>query len=261
MVNKLIREDHHSRISAGIPLEEARKMGAMALFGEKYGEKVRVVEFGNSVELCGGTHVSSTGRIGILKIVSEGAIAAGIRRIEAVTASKAEEYINEKIAVVDEITSMLKTTGSITDAVSKLISENGSLKKQLEKLQVQSATSAFNEIYSKARDINGIKFISGKIENASADTLKNVAFHSRTSDTGIIVVLGSEADGKANLVVAVSDDLVKERTINAAAIIKDISPEIKGGGGGQPFLATAGGKNPAGIDAAIRKAEEYIRNL
>ncbi len=261
MVNRMIREDHHSRISDNISLDDARKMGAMALFGEKYGETVRVVEFGNSVELCGGTHVSSTGRIGIMKIVVESAIAAGIRRIEAFTASKAEEYINEKLNLVDEITSMLKTTGKITDAVGRLIAENGSLKKQLEKLQIQSASSAFNVISGKALDINGIKFIAGRIDGASAETLKNVAYQAKKPDGSEILVLGSETDGKANLIVTVSDNLIKDLNISATAIIKEISAEIRGGGGGQPFLATAGGKNPAGINAAIKKAEEYIRKL
>ena len=140
-VNKMVRENHICRITRGIPIEKAKAMGAMALFGEKYGDTVRVVEFGNSVELCGGTHVSSTGTIGIVKIVSEGAIAAGVRRIEAVTASKAEEYINEKLNQIEEIAALLKSTGNVSESVEKLISENSILKKSIEKYQAQSAAS------------------------------------------------------------------------------------------------------------------------
>ncbi|MGE5418980.1 MAG: alanine--tRNA ligase [Chloroflexota bacterium] len=261
MVNRMIREDHHSRISNNISLDEAKKMGAMALFGEKYGEKVRVVEFGDSVELCGGTHVTSTGRIGILKIVSEGAIAAGIRRIEAVTASGAEDYINERLSTLEEVSSMLKSTGKITDAISRLIAENGSLKKNLEKLQAQFAATAMKALLANATDINGIQFIGGTIDGASPDSLKNAAWQAKSQVANAVLVLGSEIDGKANLLVLVSDNLVKERNINASSIIKDISPEIAGGGGGQAFLATAGGKNPSGIGSAIQKAEAYLRKL
>lgn len=261
MVNMMIREDHHGRVTNDISLEEAKKKGAMALFGEKYGEKVRVVEFGESVELCGGTHVSSTGKIGIMKIISESAIAAGIRRIEAVTASKAEEYINEKIAAVDEISSILKSTGNITESVSKLVAENALLRKSLEKLQMQSAVSAMKELSAKAVTVNGIQFISGVIEGASADLLKNTAWQAKSSLENGVMVLGSENDGKANLAVFVSENLVRSRNLSAVAIIREISSEIRGGGGGQPFLATAGGKNPAGLSAAFKKAGEYISKL
>lgn len=261
MVNKMIREDYNSNIMEAMSLEEARKMGAMALFGEKYGDKVRVVKFGDSVELCGGTHVSSTGRIGIMKIVSEGAIASGIRRIEAVTASRAEEYINERFKMVDEISSVLKTTGSIKDTVEKLLAENNSLKKNLEKMQAQSAGEMLKELSEKAEIINNIRFISGKIEAASPEMLKNLAYQVKNSFDDAVLVIGSETDGKANLAVFVSDKLVSERNINAVAIIKEIASLIKGGGGGQPFLATAGGKNPAGLNDAFKKAMEYIRKL
>lgn len=261
MVNSMIREDHHSKVHSNVTIDEAKEMGAMALFGEKYGEKVRVVEFGNSVELCGGTHVDSTGRIGMMKIVSESAIAAGIRRIEAVTAVRAEEYINERLGVVDEITSMLKTTGSVTDSIGKLIAENSTLRKNLEKLQAQSAATAVKELIAKAVKFNNITFVSGIIEGAAPDTLKNAAWQAKNSVNQAVLILGSETDSKANLLVLVTDDLVKERNISAAAIIKTVAQEIKGGGGGQPFLATAGGKNPEGLEAAFRKAEEYLRTI
>jgi alanyl-tRNA synthetase len=259
MVNKIIREDHHSQVIEGISPDEAKSMGAMALFGEKYGEKVRVVRFGNSVELCGGTHVSSTGRIGMMKIVSESAIASGIRRIEAVTASKAEEYTNERLMVMEEISSLLKTTGNLRESIEKLVSENSSLKKSLEKMQAQSAGILMKELADRAIVINGINFISGQIEGAAPEILKNAVWQLKNSLENAVLAIGSETDGKANLVVLVSDSLVKERGINATTIIREIASEISGGGGGQPFLATAGGKNPSGIEAALKKAEEYIR--
>ena len=229
------------------------------LFGEKYGDQVRVVEFGKSIELCGGTHVEATGSIGIVKIVSEGAIAAGIRRIEAVTASKAEEYINERLKTVDEISTLLKSTGSITESVEKLLAENNSIKKSIEKFQVQSATNRLKELVDKAVRINNIRFVSGQIETDSAEVLKNVAYQLRTSSDNTVMVIGSENGGKANILVTVSDDLVKGRKINAVAIIKEISGEINGGGGGQPFLATAGGKNPEGIQRALEKAADSLK--
>jgi alanyl-tRNA synthetase len=258
IVNQMIREDHHGSIKEKVSMEEARSMGAMALFGEKYGDEVRVVRFGKSVELCGGTHVTSTGRIGILKIVSEGAVAAGIRRIEAVTASKAEEYINERLNTFDEIAAVLKSSGNVKDSIEKIMAENSYLKKTVEKLQAKAASDSLNELISKAGDIKGIRFISGLIEGASPEILKNAAWQVHNTLGNAVLVVGSDTDGKANLVVMVTDDLVKAKNINAITIIKEIASEIRGGGGGQPFLATAGGKNPSGIDAAIKKAGEYL---
>ena len=166
-VNQMVRDNYISKITDGVSMEKAKSMGAMALFGEKYGDQVRVVEFGKSIELCGGTHVEATGSIGIVKIVSEGAIAAGIRRIEAVTASKAEEYINERLKTLDEIATTLKSTGSITESVEKLLAENNSLKKSVEKFQIQ-ATTMHERRLDKAIKINNIRFVSGQIETDSA---------------------------------------------------------------------------------------------
>jgi alanyl-tRNA synthetase len=261
IVNHMVRENYRSKITSGVSMEKAKEMGALALFGEKYGEKVRVVEFGKSVELCGGTHVESTGSIGIVKIVSEGAIAAGIRRIEAVTAEKAEEYINEKLNALDDIAILLKSTGSISESVGRLLTENSSLKKNIEKFQAQSASVMMKELIEKAVAIGNIRFIAGKVETESADVLKNIAYQIRTTIDNVIIVVGAEIVGKANLLAMVSDNLVKERNISAINIIKEIAGEINGGGGGQHFLATAGGKNPKGIASALKKAEEYIRNI
>ncbi|MCX6325938.1 MAG: alanine--tRNA ligase [Bacteroidia bacterium] len=259
LVNRMVRENHSAKVTIGVSMEKALSMGAMALFGEKYGDMVRVVEFGKSVELCGGTHVDATGSIGIVKIVSEGAIAAGIRRIEAVTASKAEEYINEKLNTVDETASLLKSTGSIKESVEKLIAENSSMKKTIEKFQAQSATIMLKDLVEKAVIINNIRFVSGQLETDSSDLLKNIANHIRNSSDNTVLVIGSETRGKANILVMVSENLVRERNINATTIIKEIAGEINGSGGGQPFLATAGGKNPAGIPRALAKAADFLQ--
>ena len=261
IANRMVRENIDIKVSEGVPMKQAHQMGAMALFGEKYGDTVRVVEFGESVELCGGTHVNNTGSIGIIKIISEGAIAAGVRRIEAVTAEKAEEYINERITSVEEIASLLKSTGNIRESVEKLMAENASLKKETEKLQLQSASAIIRELEEKAVLIKGIRFLSGTVETGSVEMLKTIAYQIRNSSGNTVLVLGAEISGKANILVMVSDDLVKEKKINANAVIKDIAGEINGGGGGQPFLASAGGKNASGIPAALKKAEEYIKKL
>ncbi len=261
LANKMVRENIPSRITGGVPLEKAMSMGAMALFGEKYGETVRVVEFGNSVELCGGTHVAATGSIGIIKIISEGAIAAGVRRIEAVTASKAEDYINERLNTIEEIASLLKSTGNIKDSVGQLISENSSLKKYVEKYQAQSAAIILKELEEKAVSAGNIRILSGKVEADSPEFLKKIAFLVRNSSDNTILIIGSENGGKAHLLVLVSDNLVKDKNVNAVAIIKEIAAEINGSGGGQPFLATAGGKNPAGIERALSKAEAHIKTI
>ncbi len=261
MANRMVRENNNRKVTDNISLKKAKDMGAMALFGEKYGDTVRVVEFGDSVELCGGIHVESTASIGIIKIISEGAIAAGIRRIEAVTAGKAFEYINEKLAAVEDIATLLKSQGNIRESVERLITENNSLKKTIEKYQAQSTRTALKNLEEKALNINGIKFLSGQIETDSADMLKTIAFAVRKKGDNNLLVIASSTGGKANLVVMVSDNLVKEKNISAVNIIKEIAGEINGGGGGQPFLATAGGKKPEGIKSAIKKAEEYIRKI
>jgi alanyl-tRNA synthetase len=261
IANRLVRENLKRKVTENIPLKKALSMGAMALFGEKYGNTVRVVEFGNSVELCGGTHVTSTASIGMIKIISESAIAAGIRRIEAVTAGKAFEYINQKLEALDEIAAVLNTPGNIKGNVEKLLAENNSLKKTIEKFKAKEAHDALLNIEGKAVIINGIRFLSGIVETDSAETLKSIAFDIRKSSDNSVAVIGSTIAGKASIVVMVSDKLVTDRKLNAVEIIKNISGEINGGGGGQPFLATAGGKKPEGILKAIQKAEDYIRKF
>jgi len=261
IANSLVRQSIKIRISENIPMKQAREMGAMALFGEKYGDSVRVVEFGKSVELCGGTHVDDTGHIGIIKIISEGAIAAGVRRIEAVTAAKAEEYINERITSADEVAALLKSTGNIRESVEKLLAENSALKKEIEKYRMQNVAVIIKELEENGVLINGVRFLSGKIESGTAEMLRNIALQIRKSSDNVVLVVGLAAGDKANILVMVSDKLVKEKSLNAIAIIKEISGEINGSGGGQQFLASAGGNNPSGINAALKKADGFLRSL
>jgi alanyl-tRNA synthetase len=259
IVNEIIRINWHGKIYSDVLMDDAKKMGAIALFGEKYGDKVRVVSFGDSVELCGGIHVKSTGDIGLFKIISESAISAGVRRIEALTGRKAIEYIDEKLSIVDKITALLKSTGDVIENVEKMISENQLLKKTVEKYQINSAITIRKDLAEKAVLVNGIKVISCEVELDSADVLKIIANQFRTTGEDLIFIAGTSIEGRATLLVMVSDKLVKEKKISAVNIIKDISIEINGSGGGQPFLATAGGKNPDGIGNALNKAIEIIK--
>jgi len=259
--NRMVRESSSLKVSEGITMNEAKEMGAVALFGEKYGDTVRVVEFGESIELCGGTHVNNTGSIGIIKIVSESAVAAGIRRIEAVTGKKAEEYVNSVVSTIDDISVLLKSTGNIRESVEKLIEENTSLRKEIEKLHSQAAANIVRDLQTKSINIGSLRFMSAIVDTDTTEVLKSIAFQVRNKSNDSVLVLGAEIDSKANLVVMVSDDLVKGMKLNAVSIIKEIASEINGGGGGQPFLASAGGKKPAGIQSALRKAEMYVRAL
>jgi alanyl-tRNA synthetase len=259
IANQMVRDNLPGNFMYDIPVEKAKSMGAMALFGEKYGDTVRVVQFGKSIELCGGTHTSATGNIGLIKITSESAIAAGIRRIEAVTGLRAEEYINRKISEIEEITVLLKSPGSPLESVGKLVAENSHLRKTIGKLQADSAISSLSTLEENSVEINGIRLVSGEVSGASPDILKTMAFEVRKSSDNSIAVFGSAVDGKVGLIVMVCDKLVSERGMSAVNIIKEISPEINGGGGGQPFLATAGGKKPEGIAKALLKAADYLR--
>jgi alanyl-tRNA synthetase len=264
-VNEMIMKNIVSEVRDDTPLEEALSMGAIALFGEKYGEKVRVVSFGDSVELCGGTHVHNTSAIGLFKIVSEGAIAAGIRRIEAVTGSSALSYVNEKLKTLDEITVMLRSTGNPAVNVSKLIAENTALKHSVEKMQHAAVTAARAELTHGAVTTGDATIYSGVLVNMSADALKNIAQQIRQSDSTSVIIIGSENEGKAFLLVGLGEDIIGSAALNAVDIIKAVASEIDGGGGGQPFLATAGGKKPRGLADAVEKAvsmaKEKLNNV
>jgi alanyl-tRNA synthetase len=259
IVNAEIRQNNNLDEHRDIPMANAKGMGAISLFGEKYGESVRVIRFGDSIELCGGTHVSSTGNIGIFKIISEGAISAGIRRIEAITAHKAEEYFIEQSEKFKKLKELLGNPQDVIQATEKLIAESISLRKQIDELRLEKVKQVKSELLSKAIVIDGLTIISGKINLDSADSVKDLAYQLRNEVSKMFFVVGAEIAGKPLLTVMISNDLIDLYKLNASHIIRDAAKEIQGGGGGQPYFATAGGKNPMGIDAAIEKALSIIK--
>ena len=255
LVNEKIREDLPLQEHRDLPIEEAKKLGAIALFGEKYGDKVRVVQFGQSIEFCGGVHASSTGRIGLFKIISESSIAAGVRRIEAVTGQAVEEMI---YGLQDTITALknILPGSSIETAVKKAIDENAALKKQIEEFMKEKTAQLKDKLIGQARNINGIMVISAVIP-APAAVVKDLVFGIRAEKTaGTLVIIGSEENGKPMLTVSVSDDLTSR--FNAGQMVREAAKLIQGGGGGQPHYATAGGKNPDGLQAAVESLTKAI---
>ncbi|MCK4361216.1 MAG: alanine--tRNA ligase, partial [Bacteroidales bacterium] len=260
IVNNKIRENITQIEKHNVPLKEAQEMGAVALFGEKYDEKVRVIIFDKnfSIELCGGTHVPATGQIGSFKIISESAIAAGIRRIEAITSNKAEEYYNSQNAIINELKNILKNQKDIIKGVKNLIEQNNRLQKQLSELNKEKVQNLEKNIKNKIEKINNINFIAQKV-TLDAGAIRNLAFNLKNIVKNLFLVIGSEKDGKANLTIMISDDLVKNNGLHAGKIIKEIAKKINGGGGGQPHFATAGGKNPQGIPAAFEMAKKIIQ--
>ncbi len=259
IVNARIRENINIGEDRSVPVAKAREMGAMALFGEKYGDFVRVITFDPSfsVELCGGTHVHATGQIGLFKIVSEGAIAAGIRRIEAITAAKAEEYWNDQESLIDEISEMLKNPKDLLRGVKNMQEENQDLKKQVTGLGKLKIEQLKLEYTNQVQNFNGINFLALKVD-LDAESVKNLAWELNNSIPDLYLVLAAESDGKVNLTVMLSENLVKEKKMHAGNIIRELAKEVQGGGGGQPHLATAGGKNPDGIPAALEKAKSFL---
>lgn len=261
MVNRMIRENIPLEERRAVPLNEAQNMGAMSLFGEKYGDMVRVIRFGDSVELCGGIHARSTGQLGFFKIMKESSIAAGIRRIEAVTGVEAEKYIYNQIDKLTQISEHLEKHSNIVDAIRKIVSEHSELSKAVQMFKRDAVASATGTMVKKAEKLGDINFISDILPVADAEMLRDAAFRLKNEVDNLFLVLGSHPNNKALLVVMISDNLVSEKGLNASGIIREISREIQGGGGGQPFFATAGGKLPEGIPAAIKKAREIVKGI
>lgn len=257
MVNEKIRENILLDEKRSMPIDDAMQMGAMALFGEKYGDVVRVIKFGPSVELCGGTHVKSTGEIGFFKIISEGAVAAGIRRIEAITSLKAEAYFEEKEHLLKEINGLLKHPKDTVKAIQDLIQSNHDLQKKLEGFMHEKAMQVKADLMKQFEVVNGINFIAKKVDLDNAQ-IKDISFQIKAEIANAFVVLVNENEGKAGINVLVHDDLVKSKNLHAGNIVKELAKEINGGGGGQPFFATAGGTKVEGLKTVLERSRNYL---
>ena len=251
MVNSMIREDLPLDEHRDTPIEEAKKLGAIALFGEKYGDKVRVVRFGPSCEFCGGIHAASTGRIGMFKIISESSVAAGIRRIEAKTGIECEEMMYALEDSIKAIRSLFNNAKDLRGVIEKYIEEHDSMKKSIESFQAQAVERAKDALVEKARLVNGVTVASAVLP-MSAQSAKDLAFKVREAiGENLLCVIGSVDQGKPMLTVMMSEDVVKDHNLNAGKLVREAAKLIQGGGGGQPHFATAGGKNPDGLSAAV----------
>jgi alanyl-tRNA synthetase len=229
------------------------------LFGEKYGESVRVITFDDkySRELCGGTHVKATGQIGLFKITSEAAVAAGVRRIEAITADAAELYVNDLQQTVTGIKNLLSTK-ELVKSVEQLMEDKAELLKKLEVFENEKTVQVKGKLKSEIRNSNGTNMLIAKVEISSAEQLKNLSFQLKAEVENLFCVLGCLLNGKPMLSIIISDNLVTERKLHAGNLVKELAKEIKGGGGGQPFYATAGGTDINGLDAALVKAASIL---
>jgi alanyl-tRNA synthetase len=243
----ILREEHR-----GLPIEEARTMGAMALFGEKYDAKVRVIRYGDSIELCGGTHVHATGDIGFFRILNESAVAAGVRRIEAVSAAKAEELIDHLQDVIRSLGALFNHSPNLVDAIRKTIADNADLAKQVQDFIAERVTLLKAQLQKHLQTINGFNVAVLPVF-VSPDVLKDLAYQIRTLQPNLVFIGGAMHNDKPMLTVSLSDDLV-EKGLNASVIVKEAAKEMDGSGGGQKFLATAGGKKSENLQAAIGKA-------
>jgi len=257
IVNQKIRENIPLNEYRNIPIDEAKEMGAMALFGEKYGDFVRTIVFDKdySVELCGGTHVQATGQIGLLKITSESSIAAGIRRIEAVTGEGAEKLVNEQFKLIVDLKNLLKNPKNLTKAVEKLAKEKNQLSKEIEALHRQEIARTKSELMDLIEQKDDHLCLVQKVNLPSADAMKQIAFQLRNQFDNLAMLLGTEIQGRPHLALLISDKLVESKNLNASQIIRDLAKEIKGGGGGQPFFATAAGRDINGLEKALEKAK------
>jgi len=260
MVNERIRENILLEEVRHMPIEEAKQSGAMMLFGEKYGETVRVITFDKdfSRELCGGTHVDATGKIGLFKITTETAVAAGIRRIEAVTANTAEAYVNKQLEELNSIRGLFKNPLHTAKNVAALQDENKALKKQVEQLIAEQANALQDQLKTKVQQINGVNFIGVKLPLNDSNAIKTLAYQLENEIGNALIVFGAEVKGKPQLQITISKNLVDEKSLNAGSMIRELAKEIKGGGGGQPFFATAGGSDASGLEKAIELAKEMI---
>lgn len=260
IVNQKVRQNIPLKEERSVLYAEAITSGVTALFGEKYGEYVRVITFEDefSKELCGGTHVQATGQIGFFKIITEGAVAAGVRRIEAITGVAAEVYITNQSLLINQLKDLLKNPKDLSKSVESLLDENSKLKKEIEKSILEKSSGLKNELAQKAEAINGINFIAQKVALPNAEAVKNLAYQLKDIVPNLFLVLAADFDGKPSLTVMIAENLVKEKGLHAGNIVKELAKEVKGGGGGQPFFATAGGSDVSGLDNALAKAKTFI---
>ena len=255
LVNAKIRENVALQEYRNLPIEKAKELGAIALFGEKYGDEVRVIQFGNSIEFCGGTHVQATGKIGMVRIISESSVAAGVRRIEAITGEKVEQMIDKFQDTMADLKALFNNVPDLRSAIRKSIEENAGLKKQVEEFMKEKAASLKNDLMANAKEISGVKVIK-TVAPITADVAKDIAFQLKGEVSGsLLVVIGSVDNGKPMLTVMLSEDLVKSG-LKAGMLVKEAAKLIQGGGGGAPHFATAGGKNPDGLLSAVDKVIE-----
>ena len=260
IVNQRIRENIQKGEERQVPYQQAVSRGVTALFGEKYGEFVRVITFDPdfSMELCGGTHVKSTGQIGYFKIVSESAVAAGVRRIEAITGQAAENYIAEQDKLLTELKALLKNPRDLVKSVESILEENNRLKKDIEKNVAEKASALKTELAAKVQNVNGVNFIAAQVDLPNAEAVKNLAYNLKDMVQDLFLVLATNPDGKPGLTVMISENLVNQKGLHAGNIVRELAKEIQGGGGGQPFFATAGGKRAEGLSAALEKAKSFL---
>ena len=257
-VNQRIQQQLPLIERRNIPIQQALEEGAMALFGEKYGDNVRAIKFGESMELCGGIHVENTANIWHFKIISEGAVAAGIRRIEAITGDAVKNHFAKQENALAEIKEVLKNPQDTMKAVISLQDENAKLKKQLEQLLKDKAKGMKTELAAQIIEINGIKFLSTEVD-LDANGAKDLAYELGQNETNLFLVFGTISEDKPMLTCYISKELVAARNLNAGQVVRELGKYIQGGGGGQPFFATAGGKNPAGMKEALEKAIDFIK--
>lgn len=265
IVNEKIRENIKLDEKRNVPIEQAKALGATALFGEKYGDFVRVITFdpNYSVELCGGTHVPATGHIGLFKFTSEGSVSTGVRRVEAKTSAGAEALINEQMAVVSELKELLKAPKDMVKAVQSLLDERTALQKQVEALQNEKVQQLKNQLLEKIESVNGnagdgFSRLVERVDVPNADALKQLAYDLKAKIDNLAVVLGADINGKPQLAVMLPDSLIQDKKMNAGQVVKELAKNIKGGGGGQPFFATAGGTDSSGLDAALAQGKALL---
>ncbi|MEB0248975.1 alanine--tRNA ligase-related protein, partial [Mucilaginibacter sp. 5B2] len=260
IVNQKVREAIPLKEERSVRYDDAIASGVTALFGEKYGDYVRVITFDDkfSKELCGGTHVQNTAEIGFFKITGESAVAAGVRRIEAITSYHSQDYIQNQARQIKALKDLLKNPNDLSKSIESLIEDNNRMKKELEKAVLMKASGLKDQLAITAEEINGINFIAQRVELPNADAVKTLAYHLKDIVPNLFLVLAADINGKPSITVMIDETLVKDKGLHAGNIVKELAKEVKGGGGGQPFFATAGGSDLSGIDNALAKAKSFV---